>query len=459
MNIFFTTPFAGKANYQQEIDAIVAAIEDNNRVITPENTQKYTATLSSLQDQGLNKEQAHYAFIRQGIASADAVIIEATEEDIRVGHELTLALLFHKPTLVLSQKNDFSKYITHDLLQGALYKTERDAELIVKRFIETALAGRPESTMQTIDMSADSLHAVALAKLRQLSRQEPGQFGEWARQAEVDPQKVADDIANKLGSLKPQPAWSVFAPIYNEDSPDSIQAGVARFVTDVLRENGFRNLDTLIEAACGTAALSRQLVARGIRKIKAFDNSRPMIAEAFRLSTDYPSISLFESDITELALPEKAKAIVWTDYSSNFSLDESQLKAMLANLMHNLTNDGTLILDIRTLTGWQIDFYAQPITTFATERFQRIWLNKQDHESHLIYFDIYIRVRDVDGAWSEWRRESMTERMWTLKEVMKTISKIPGVSVQKVYGDDFRKIDFEKEEPGLAYIVLRQAKS
>lgn len=456
MNIFFTTPYAGKAKYQASIDAIVEEIARHDKVTTPEDTSRYLDSLSKLQKQGLNKNQAHYAFIRQGIASADAVVIEATEEDIRVGHEITLSLLFHKPTLVLAQGKDFSQYIPHDLLRGASYKTNKEAQVLVSTFLKTCRIGRPEATMQTIDMSADSLHSIALAKLRQLSKQEPGQFGTWARAAEKQPQKIAKEIEQKLGNLKKQPDWSVFAPIYNEDSPDYIQAGVAKFIADVLRTNGFKPDNLIVEAACGTAALSRQLVANGITKIKAFDRSRPMLAEAFRLCAGYQTIEIFEADINSLHLPEPAKAIVWTDYSSNFALDKNQLKIALLQLVVNLAKGGVLIFDIRTLTGWQIDFYSQPITTFATERFQRIWLNHQNKKSQLINFDVFIRVRDVDGAWSQWQRESMSEKMWELPKVLEVVKTISEVEVKTVYGDDFRRINPATEQPNLAYIVLRK---
>lgn len=456
MNIFFTTPFDGKEKYQKSINAILHVIKSQNTVVTPEDTARYMTSLNKLRKQGLNAEQAHYAFIRQGIASADVVIIEASEEDIRVGHELTLALLFHKPTLVLSQYTDFSRYITHDLLQGALYKTDKKAQEIALLFLETAQAGRPEATMQTIDMSADSLHAIALAKLRQLAKQEPGQFGEWARLAEQDPAKVAGEIHKKLGALKKQPAWSVFAPIYNEDSPDYIQAGVAKFVTDILKLHKISNDSLVAEAACGTAALSRQLVSRGLQKIKAFDVSRPMLAEAFRLSASYPQIELFEADVHSLNLPQKVRAMIWTDYSSNFALNNRQLKSMLNMLAKNLDTNGILLFDIRTYTGWQIDFYSQPVTTFATDRFQRLWLNKQDYKVGVIDFDVFIRLRDADGGWSAWQRESMTEKMWVLQDVLNVVSQLDGLSVEGIYGDDFRRIDPQNEEPNLAYFVLRK---
>lgn len=456
LRIFFTTPYAGKTRYQVYIDAILAAIRAGNSVITPEDTTIYRKSLATFQGQGLDPNQAHYAFIRQGIASADVVIIEATEEDIRVGHELTLALLFHKPTLVLSQTKNFADYITHDLLTGATYRTAEEASQIVQDFLQGAVLGRAEASMQTLNLSADNLHSVALSKLRRLARQEPGQFGAWARTAERHPQKVAADIQATLGGLQQQPAWSVFAPIYNEDSPDYIQSGVAAFVDNVIQQNGIHKSEVIVEAAGGTAALSRQLAQRGYKQISMFDISRPMLAEAFRLSANTPEIKIFEADIHGLQLVNKAKAIVWIDYSSNFALKAAELATMLTQLLHNIVPGGLLIFDVRTYSGWQIDFYAQPITTFATERFQRIWLNHQDKAKDTISFDVYIRTRDADGAWAPWQRESMRERMWHLPEVKAVVKGLAGAKLKAVYGDDFRELRKADAEPNLAYFVLQK---
>lgn len=456
LSVFFTTSYAGKAQYQPYVDAIVNAIRQNDRAVTPEDTATYLKSLAEYQGQGLDHNQAHYAFIRQGIATADVVIIEASQEDIRVGHEITLALLFHKPTLVLARGKNFADYITHDLLTGVAYATADEAAQATRDFLQSATLGRAEASMQTLNLSADNLHSVALAKLRRLAKQEPGQFGEWARAAEQQPQKVAQEIQTMLGGLKQQPAWSVFAPVYNEDSPDYIQNGVATFVDGILRRSGVRPDDLIVEAACGTGALARQLAGRGYRQIAAFDNSRPMLAEAFRLSANMPEITLFESDIQKLNLREPAKAIVWTDYSSNFALDSPQLSRMLTQLLQNLRSGGLLIFDIRTYTGWQIDFYSQPITTFATERFQRIWLNHQRKKEAVIDFDVFIRVRDADGAWAPWQRESMRERMWRLSEVEQVVGALPNATTLAIYGDDFRKMGDTDDEPGLAYFVLQK---
>ncbi len=457
LGIFFTTPYDGKANMQPYIDTILTKLRQVHKVITPEDAQEYQSTLVKLQVEGLNKDQAHYAYIRQGIASADVVIIEATTEDTRVGHELTLALLYNKPTLVLSRGKNLADFIPHDLLTGATYSSQSDVHAILDAYLKNTAFGLGDSIMQTLSHNSDVLHASALAPLRRLARQEPGQFGEWARRAESHSAEVAKDIQSSLGHIKQQEAWSVFAPIYNEDSPDYIQSGVAAFVDRQLRIHNIAKDEVVIEAACGTGALARQLVLAGYMNLTAFDSSRPMLAEAYRLCASIPEITLQEADIRSYMATKPARAIVWSDYSSNFALDRSELTQMLQQLLNNVEPGGVLLFDIRTFTGWQVDFYAQPVTLFATERFQRIWLNHQDHKNGLIDFDVFVRVRAQDGAWAPWRRESMREKMWRMQEILEVIQSLQGVDTTQLYADDFRKLKSTDNEPGLMYVVLRRS--
>jgi hypothetical protein len=163
-----------------------------------------------------------------------------------------------------------------------------------------------------------------------------------------------------------------------------------------------------------------------------------------------------EADLQTVDLAKAPAAIIWADYSSNFALTVQQLRLMITNLVRNLAEDGLLIFDVRTFHGWQVDFYSQPVTTFATERFQRIWLNEQDHQKKLINFDVYIRTRDIGGGWSPWYRESMTERMWTLAEVSEVVNSIDGITLEAIYREDFRTLSIDDEEPTLAYFVLRK---
>jgi ribokinase len=130
MNIAVIVPFPGKKKYQAEYDAIVKAIEENgDTVLSPEKSLTYRRVLA--QDAKLRETpKAHYEFIRKGIIDSDAVVVEASWEDFRVGHETTLALLYRKPVLALSQSLELGKYIHHPDFYGLKYTPEELANLV-----------------------------------------------------------------------------------------------------------------------------------------------------------------------------------------------------------------------------------------------------------------------------------------------------------------------------------------
>lgn len=232
--------------------------------------------------------------------------------------------------------------------------------------------------------------------------------------------------------------------------------GSARFVDKLLRSNGISCTSHVVDAGCGTGAISRVLTGFGYKNITAFDKSRAMLSEAFRLCNHLPTIKLLEDDIESINLEEPAKAISWLDFSTNFSLTAGELSRKISNLVKNLTPSGILIFDIRTATGWNVDFFKQKVTAYETDNFQRIWVNLPDYKKGQITFDIFIRTKDRDGEWLSWEREQMTERMWNLGEAQEIVEKVDDTDILGIYRDDFTKMTANSHEPGLAYFVLRR---
>lgn len=458
MKVFFTTPFAGKKQYQSFIDEAIKAIESKGAVvISPEKSAQYKhATTKEKVEQFGTKEKSHYHFISQNIASADAVIFEASYEDFRVGHEATLGLMLDKPVLVLSQKLDYSHYIDHELLTGAQYSTIEEIKPLILAFIDKVKTQISQPSVQTLGDAVDLKHSATLSKLRYKATQGTSYVADWAQRASQEPDQVYRDIQSKLGHLKPQSPWDVFAKIYNEDTPDQVFTGVVRFIDSLNKRNHIRKTDHIVDVACGTGAVSRILNGFGYQQITAFDRSRAMLAEAFRLCSHFTNIKIIESDISQLKLTSPAKAMIWLDFSSNFALTENELLSKLNNLVANLENNGILILDVRTQSGWKVDFFKQKVTVYETDNFQRLWINLPDKGKKQITFDIYIRVKDQHGQWQSWEREQMTERMWRLEEVKHIIDKLEEIKIVNIYRDDFSFLSPTDPEPNLAYFVLRK---
>lgn len=458
MRIFFTSPFPLPDWYQPFVDEVLTAIRKSKATIIQPGDKDYKDMVEpDSKTDSLDFKRAHYRFITQGIADADAVIIESSHEDFRVGHETTLALPYGKPTLVLSRHANYADYIPHELLHGTQYKTNRELKKAVRSFINhvSRQISSPDSNIQTIESAADSLHAAALASTRHEALHDTSEFGEWARLAESDQAQAYKIIQKSLGKLPVGKPWSVFASIYNEDTPDYVFSGAARFASSVFSRYQAKPNDYVVDAACGTGAISRNLVALGHRNVLAFDNSREMLGEAFRLCAHLPSVKPFEADIANVDMDNPVRGIVWFDFSSNFAPDKTTLKNWLENLLNNIEKGGCLIFDVRTTTGWQISFYRQKVTTYATANFQRIWINEPDYDRNAIRFDIFIRTRSARNIWGEWRREQMQERMWGFDEVKEIAGSLDNGQLESVYGDDF-SLAKNGEKPGLAYFVIKR---
>ena len=178
-----------------------------------------------------------------------------------------------KPVLVLSQIQDYSEYITHERFYGKKYRSDEDLKKYIKAFLESIDGQIKEEPYQVIGEVVDLQHSSVLSKLRFKALQGKSYFSEWARRATTEPDQVYKEILKKLGNLPIQPAWDVFAKIYNEDTPDSVFIGAVKFADKIFRSNNISRSDQLIDVACGTGAISRILTSFGYKNVVAFDYS------------------------------------------------------------------------------------------------------------------------------------------------------------------------------------------
>lgn len=136
MKVFFTASYYGKKKYQKQYDLVLATLKTfTTDVISPEEGN-YLDIIERETRKRLegNHELLHYEAIRQGIHLSDAVVIEASQEDIQLGHEVTIAVMEKKPVLALSVHKDFSKKIIHEYLFGAIY-TPKTVSGIIQDFL------------------------------------------------------------------------------------------------------------------------------------------------------------------------------------------------------------------------------------------------------------------------------------------------------------------------------------
>lgn len=136
MKVFFTASYKGKKTHQKNYNKIIEVLEKNKVEIISLELQKYEDLLSKSDLKKLTEREIHYLFVRKGIYKARAVIIEASIDNFRLGHEATLALLYNKPVLCLSDNRDYTKYIKDPGFYAKRYKKLSDLESLIQKFLK-----------------------------------------------------------------------------------------------------------------------------------------------------------------------------------------------------------------------------------------------------------------------------------------------------------------------------------
>ncbi len=136
MKVFFTASFVNKKTHQKYYDKIVNVIKDQGHELISLEVQDYDALIKKSTIEKKDEEEVHYLYISKGMKKANAVIIEVSKDSFRLGHEATLALLYNKPVLCLSDDWDYSTAIYHPKFYSDMYEGLDDIEGKVVGFLE-----------------------------------------------------------------------------------------------------------------------------------------------------------------------------------------------------------------------------------------------------------------------------------------------------------------------------------
>ena len=139
MKVYFTSSTAELLKYRQYYYAIRDYLVDNGHIITrdwlPPVEQKMIRGEAELDIKKI------YEGCVEAIRKADMVIVEDTVSNFSTGHQITLALRYRKPTLVLWQgvkHRNFNQMLIHgidsDILQVSLYTLD-NLHVIMQAFI------------------------------------------------------------------------------------------------------------------------------------------------------------------------------------------------------------------------------------------------------------------------------------------------------------------------------------
>jgi len=305
--------------------------------------------------------------------------------------------------------------------------------------------------------STDAVHQVFLEEGRQRAAIQADQFGRWARAAMDEPEHAIAEIENSFGGLPVEPAWSVLAQVYPEDTPDHLLAGACSFVGQTFREYGVDLADQIVNIGARAGGAARNLSDIGFQNIIAADHSRPMLETARAISGGNPQITFVHASPLSIHLDKPyapTKGIAWLDYGVNLITEPDLLRDSFGNLLDNLHPGGCFIFDLRTIKGWQPDGRHRDVSTVMSDHFKRITVTTRDFNTGSVHMDRFFRILQPNGRLNDWRREQLTERMWMTTEVVNMLNTLD-CTIEGIFGDDFKPVQ-NPEESDLVYFVVRK---
>lgn len=457
MRIFFTTPFSGRQRFQRFIDEILLCLKEQDAtIISPERHELYAKSIQDYEARGLSSSEAHYTFIANAITEADVVIIEASQESLRVGHEITLALMYGKPTLVLSQTKNYAEHISNELLTGAKYQTKQDIRFHIKDFLSRLSLPASEDYDQDIrtrGQGVDSLKLTTFTTMRQHALQDTTDFGILALLAEDNQDEACKQVMQRFGGLPIERPWAVRAAIQAETAPDFVFAGLIRFLLQEFSKLSIQRTDHIVDVLTHSGSIAQLLSQKGFSQLTAVHSSRKILAKTYEACADNYAVTIAEDTVATLSLQPFAKAVIWANCTSNLVRTKKDLHYRLQTLADNVLPGGCLIFDVRTVRGWQAYLFEEKIATFATTSFQQILLTRRSDRTRLVHQEHFIRLKYANTLWGPWRREESVSRMWSLNEVKAVATQLKDCRVEGIYDETFTPLK-EGDDPAIAYFVL-----
>ncbi len=211
--------------------------------------------------------------------------------------------------------------------------------------------------------------------------------------------------------------YSAIAAVYDKLNKELDYSTWADFLEECFRRYGTGESGLVLDLACGTGRMTRELAARGYDMI-GVDGSADMLNEAY--SAGGEGILYLLQDMRELELYGTVGATVCCLDSLNYLLDIKDLKKVLS-LVHNYSDkNGLFVFDMNTPYKFE-NVYADNAYVLEDEQDGEGaifcgWQNFYDPESCLCDFYLSVFTEDEDGRYIR-EDEHQIERCYTRQEV------------------------------------------
>lgn len=104
MNVYFTASVVGKKDYQKHYQTIISSLQAKGYTVQADHI--FNATEQSISLQTREQRLSFHSQLEHWIQECDFMVAETSFPSISVGYEISLALQYRKPVLILYSEGD-----------------------------------------------------------------------------------------------------------------------------------------------------------------------------------------------------------------------------------------------------------------------------------------------------------------------------------------------------------------
>lgn len=244
-------------------------------------------------------------------------------------------------------------------------------------------------------------------------------------------------------------SYKQFAKIYDELIYEDIDyKKIGEFILSLCSEYNI-NRDHYLDLACGTGNVSVE-IAHNFKERFLVDLSQDMLEEAYeKFRRKKIKANIVCQDMTELDLNRKFDLITCVLDSTNYILEDEDLKKYFESVINNLSDDGLFLFDINSYYKLS-DILGNNIYTYNTEDVYYVWENI--FEDEIVEMNLTFFVKEND----KYRRfdEVHEERAYKVEFINELLNDT-GFEILATY-DGYSKNKVHDKSERILYVVRKK---
>lgn len=194
-----------------------------------------------------------------------------------------------------------------------------------------------------------------------------------------------------------------------------------------------KNSTKILEAACGTGAITKILAENNYR-VTAFDLSSDMLMRAYEKLGINSGVRFLNLDMTDFSIEDKFEAAICCCDGVNY-LTKDQASLFFKNIYRHLNGKSRFIFDISTEYKYR-EMFNDTYVYDSGDIFY-VWENMLDENEKYVSMEINFFVKDINNKY-ERMTEVQTQYLYTVEELCSML-KDAGFENIEVYDDYSRK--------------------